>query len=62
MAVAGLELVAMKVLPQTRQMIKVLAAEQGREMWELVMDLAHAEWKRTKGDTPPPAIKVENRP
>lgn len=36
-------LVALKVLPETRQLVKVLAAQRGLEMWELVAVLVERE-------------------
>ena len=41
----ALELVAMKVDPDTRRRVKILAAERGVEMWELVMGLVNREWE-----------------
>jgi hypothetical protein len=52
----ALELVAMKVDPDTRQKVKVLAAERGVEMWELVMELVEEEWRKSKQ---PPASKKQ---
>jgi hypothetical protein len=48
-----LELKAMKVDPETRQRVKVLAAEQGREMWELVRDLVNEAWLKRPQNQPP---------
>ena len=40
------ELVALKVDAETRQRVKVLAAQQGVEMWELVRRLVESEWRK----------------
>jgi hypothetical protein len=42
----ALELVALKVAKETRQRVKVMAAERRIEMWELVMDLVDREWEK----------------
>ena len=49
----ALELVALKVDLETRRRVKILAAERGLEMWELVHDLIDAEWLKRQSQQPP---------
>ena len=52
------DLVALKVTAETRQRVKILAAQQGIEMWELVHRLVESEWgKSPSKDYPVPVSK-----
>lgn len=54
-------LVALKVDPETRRRVRVLAAKRDVEMWELVRSLVDAEWVK---DHPKdyPAASQNKRP
>lgn len=44
------ELITIKVAPETRTMLRVLAAHDGKEMYEVAGDVLWAEMKRRKID------------